>query len=123
MAEAAAQRLKHGYTNATATDGRTVVKRFLGPDADVRQHNEVVALTTLAGLLPVPPVLAEAEGEVTVGLAYGRPGQELLEEQPEPVLYAVGRLARRIAAVDVGQVAALDTAPAGTVLVHGDFGP
>jgi hypothetical protein len=123
VADAAAQRLKHGYTNATATDGRTVVKRFLGPDADVRQHNEVIALTTLAGVLPVPPVVAEVDGEITLGLAGGRPGQELLEEQPERVLYAVGLLARRLAAVDLSLVAALDAVPTGTVLVHGDFGP
>jgi aminoglycoside phosphotransferase len=123
VADAAAQRLKHGYTNATATDGRTVVKRFLGPDAEIRQHNEVVALTALAGVLPVPPVVSAADGELTLGLADGRPGQELLEEQPERVLHAVGRLARRLAAVDLAQVVALDAAPNGTVLVHGDFGP
>lgn len=74
-------------------------------------------------MLPVPPIAAQADGEITVGFVAGRPGQELLEEQPEKVLYAVGRLARRLAAVDVSLVAALDAAPDGTVLVHGDFGP
>jgi hypothetical protein len=118
-----ANALRHGYTNATATDGETVVKGYLGPDADLRQHNEVTALTTLAGVLPVPPIVADADGEITLGLAAGRPGQELLEEQPEKVLYAVGQLARRLATVEVSMVAALDATPTGTVLVHGDFGP
>jgi hypothetical protein len=115
--------VRHGYTNATATDGRTVVKRYLGPDAGERQRNEVTALTAVAGLLPVPPIAAVAEGEITLGLAAGRPGQELLEDKPEAVLYAVGRLARRLAAVEVSSLAALATAQPGTVLVHGDFGP
>jgi tRNA A-37 threonylcarbamoyl transferase component Bud32 len=120
VAEAA---LKHGYTNSTATDGRSVVKRYRGPDGDVRQHNEVAALSGLAGQIPVPPLLAVGDGEVTLGLVPGRPGQELLEDQPEPVLYAAGRLARRLAAVDVSLASGLDAAPGGTVLVHGDFGP
>lgn len=122
-AEPAPGRLAHGYTNATATDGRTVVKRYLGPDAEARQHNELTALRGLAGQLPVPPVVGGAPGELTLGLVAGRPGQELLEESPEPVLYAVGRLARRLATVDVSTLTDLDAAPAGTVLVHGDFGP
>ena len=120
MAEAA---LKHGYTNATATDGRSVVKRHLGPDDDLRRHNEITALSGVAGQIPVPPLLAVADGEVRLGLVAGRPGQELLEEKPEEVLYATGWLARRLATVDVSLVAALDAARNGTVLVHGDFGP
>lgn len=123
MAEAAPDRLRHGYTNATATDGRTVVKRYLGPDAEARQHNEVTALSGLAGLLPVPPLIATGEGEVSLGFVAGRPGQELLEEQPEPVLAAVGRLAARLAAVDLTRLTGLDAAPEARVLVHGDFGP
>ena len=122
MAEIA-EALRHGYTNATTTDGQTVVKRYLGPDADVRQYNEVTALTTLAGALPVPPIDADTDGEITLGLVVGRPGQELLEEQPEKVLHAVGQLARRLATIEVSMVAALDATPTGTVLVHGDFGP
>jgi len=89
----------------------------------VRQRNEVVALTELAGQVPVPPVLAQGEGEVTLGLMPGRPGQELLEERPEPVLYAAGRLARRLASVDASRLAGLGATATGTVLVHGDFGP
>jgi Ser/Thr protein kinase RdoA (MazF antagonist) len=71
----------------------------------------------------VPPVVAVGNGDITLGLVTGRPGQELLEEKPEPVLHATGRLARRLAAVDVSLVAVLGPAPPGSVLVHGDFGP
>ena len=117
------RRLPHGYTNATASDGRTVVKRYLGPDAEVRQHREVTALTALRDLLPVPPLVAAGPGEITLGFVGGRPGQELLEERPEEVLYAVGRLADRVAAVDGSALAGLEPAPGGRVLVHGDFGP
>jgi tRNA A-37 threonylcarbamoyl transferase component Bud32 len=120
VAEAA---LKHGYTNSTATEGRSVVKRYRGPDRDVRQHNEVAALSGVAGQICVPPLLAVGDGKVTLGLVAGRPGQELLEEKPKDVLYAAGRLARRLATVDLSSVAALATASDGTVLVHGDFGP
>lgn len=123
------RRLAHGYTNATASDGRTVLKRYLGPDADARQHNEVTALTELRGLVPVPPLVAAGAGEITLGFVGGRPGQELLDERPERVLYAVGRLAAEVAAVDVSALTGLtepiDVAglPGGRVLVHGDFGP
>lgn len=123
------ERLAHGYTNATASDGRTVKKRYLGPDADARQHSEVTALTALRGLLPVPPLVSAGPGEITLAFVGGRPGQELLEERPEDVLYAVGRLAAAVAVVDVSTLTAL-TGPTeaagstgGQVLVHGDFGP
>ena len=123
MADVARHALRHGYTNTTTTDGRSVVKRYRGPDAAVRQRNEINALSGLAGHLPVPPILAVADGEVTLALLPERPGQELLEEQPEPVLYATGRLARRLASVQLSELAGLATIPGGTVLVHGDFGP
>lgn len=115
--------MRHGYTNSTATDGRLVVKRYLGPDAEIRQAAEVAALTTLAGRLPVPPLVETADGTITVGLVAGRPGQELLEDRPELVLRAVGQLAAEVAAVDVAGLTGLTTAPGGRVLVHGDFGP
>jgi hypothetical protein len=122
VAEVARHALRHGYTNATTTDGRSVVKRYRGPDAEQRQQNEVTALAGLAGRLPVPPVLAVADGEVSMGLLPGRSGQELLEDKPGAVLYAAGRLARRVATVELSSLA-LDATPTGTVLVHGDFGP
>ena len=116
--------LKHGYTNATTTDGRTVVKRYLGPDAEhppaQRGHG---ADRAWPGSLPVPPIVAEADGEITLGLVAGRPGQELLEEQPEQVLYAVGRLARGSRRWSCRRSPPWTPPPTGTVLVHGDFGP
>jgi aminoglycoside phosphotransferase (APT) family kinase protein len=115
--------MRHGYTNATISDGRTVVKRFLGPDAATRQRNEVVALTALVGLLPVPSLLRQTEDAVTLTLVEGQPGQERLETAPEPVLYAVGRLAGRLATIDISRLPGLAVTPSGTVLVHGDFGP
>ncbi len=117
------RRLPHGYTNATASDGRTVVKHYLGPDADVRQRSEVTALSALRGLLPVPPLVASGPGEITLAFVGGRPGQELLEERPGEVLHAVGRLAAQVAAVDGSTLLGLERAPGEQVLVHGDFGP
>ena len=115
--------MKHGYTNATTSDGRTVVKRYLGPEAAARQQSEVAALTALEGLLPVPQLLAQTEGEITLTLVEGEHGQELLEIAAESVLMSVGQLARRLAEVDVSRMSGLPSSPSGTVLVHGDFGP
>ena len=100
-----------------------MVKRYLGPDAAARQQTEVAALTELTGLVPVPPLLGQTEGEITLGLVAGQPGQDLLEIAPERVLRSVGRLARRVAAVDISRLPGLPAARFGTVLVHGDFGP
>lgn len=103
-------RLKHGYTNATSTDGHSVTKRYVGPDAETRQTAEVTALTTLARLLPVPQLIEAGEGEIRVAFLPGVPGQELLPERPEAVLHSVGRLAARLSQLRPS-------------LVHGDFGP
>ena len=116
-------RLPHGYTNSTVSDGRTVIKRYLGPNPRERQQGEVAALKALAGLLPVPTVLDQTEGEITLALVKGEPGQELLEKAPELVLRSVGQTARRLAEVDISRLTGLETVPPGTVLVHGDFGP
>ena len=114
--------MKHGYTNTTTAHGRTVVKRYRGPDAATRQHSEVTALLALHGLLPVPQLLAQTPGEITLALVDGQHGQELLELAPEPVLTSVGRMARRLAEADPPRLAGL-TAVGSGVLVHGDFGP
>jgi hypothetical protein len=115
--------MRHGYTNATSSDGQAVVKRYLGPDAAARQQNEVAALTALRDLVPVPPLLGQTEGEIALGFVEGLPGQDLLEQAPNEVLYAVGQLARRLAAVEVSRVLELGVTVPGTVVVHGDFGP
>lgn len=120
------QRLKHGYTNATSTDGWTVIKRYLGPDGYARQVNEVAALTGLAGQFPVPPLLAVTDGQIEVGWMQGVPGQELLERRPEDVLFSVGRTGHQLhqlPRLKADSPAAEAAYPPGVVLVHGDFGP
>ena len=115
--------MKHGYTNATSSDGRTVVKRYLGPEAAARQQREVAALTALHGLLPMPQLLGQTDGEITLTLVQGQHGQELLEIAADSVLTSVGQLARRLIDVDVSRMPGLRTSLSGAVVVHGDFGP
>jgi aminoglycoside phosphotransferase len=113
------RRLRHGYTNHTVGDGRTVVKRYEGPDAAVRLDRERRLLTRLRGLVPVPPVLAAAGDALELGFMPGTPGQELMESgHAAEVLRACGTVLRRIHAVSPPP-----GSPPGTVLVHGDFGP
>jgi tRNA A-37 threonylcarbamoyl transferase component Bud32 len=119
-------RLRHGYTNATSlagattVKGRTVVKRYLGPDPVRRRACEVGALTLLAGHFPVPPLIESDDSHVVLGFVPGRPGQEILEERPHEVLFGVGRAGRALHELDLG--AAYEVSD-GSVLVHGDFGP
>lgn len=115
--------LRHGYTNSTTGDGRTVVKRYRGPDAEVRAAREQRALTRLHGRLPVPPLLAAEAGAVTLGHLPGVPAQDLLAAGHGPqVLAACGRVLRRLQEIGPGVVED-GPAVAGSVLVHGDFGP
>jgi hypothetical protein len=120
-------RLPHGYTNATfaghrtSSGERTIVKRYLGPDAEERLSKEVRALQVLAGRFPVPPLLEHDHSRIVVGYLAGVPGQELLERKPVPVLQEVGRVARRLQELDLG--GSWGQAMEGSVLVHGDFGP
>ena len=120
-------RLPHGYTNATFAEPRTcpgertLVKRYLGPDAEERLSIEVQALQLLAGRFPVPPLLEHDNSRIVVGYLAGVPGQELLERKPQPVLQEVGRVARRLHGLDLG--GSFGQPVEGSVLVHGDFGP
>jgi Ser/Thr protein kinase RdoA (MazF antagonist) len=117
-------RLPHGYTNFTHTTRGVVVKRYAGPDADLRQHAEVTALRHVAGALPVPALVREEAGLIGTEYVTGIPGQELLERVPDAVLRSVGRAAARLHALDVTGLSSLGPLPAaGSVLVHGDFGP
>jgi aminoglycoside phosphotransferase (APT) family kinase protein len=117
-------RLRHGYTNGTATDGRAVTKEYLGPDAGQRRANEIAVLDAVGGLLPVPPLLDRPPGAIVTGFVQGTHGQELLAAgHAREVLGVCGRLARRVHAVDPALVPGLGTPKAGEVLVHGDFGP
>ncbi|GAB3472297.1 phosphotransferase [Kineococcus endophyticus] len=120
------ERLPHGYTNATRHDHGVVTKRYLGPDALIRQHAEVTALRHLASALPVPALIHDDVGQIGTALMPGRPGQELLELDPDAVLASVGRTAALLHGLDTTALAtpeALGPAEPGTVLVHGDFGP
>ncbi|GAB7183807.1 hypothetical protein ATKI12_3638 [Kitasatospora sp. Ki12] len=115
--------MRHGYTNDTTGDGRVVVKRYRGPDAEARAARERRVLTGLRGRLPVPPVLAVEPGAITLGHLPGAPGQDLLDAGHGPqVLAACGRVLRLLHAVDAAVVED-GPAVAGSVLVHGDFGP
>ena len=115
------ERLPHGYNNATTRDGERVTKRYVAPDAALRRRREVTALTRLVGVLPVPPLLEATDDTLVLGFVEGVPGQQALLRRPEAVLCEVGRLARRLAALDVS--ALFETADPGVVIAHGDFGP
>ena len=120
-------RLRHGYTNATFIEARTssgepvIVKRYLGPDREDRLNREVRALEALAGRFPVPPLLEYDTSRIVVGYLAGVPGQELLELKPVPILSEVGRTARLLHEMDLGDSHGLPGED--SVLVHGDFGP
>ena len=118
------RQLKHGYTNDTSTDGRRVIKRYLGPDAELRRRRELMIYDKLARQLPLPRLLASHADRLELQWLPGVPGQELLEDQPDAVLTAIGQLARQVHDVDLDQLSEADrTLPGGSVLVHGDFGP
>ncbi len=120
------QPLRHSYTNRTAGDGATVVKRYQGSGALARSQLEHSVLCALRGRVPVPPVLGAADGCLTMRFVGGGHGQELLEAgHGDGVLRACGATLRRIHQLDVSQIAAALPGPAGAgqVLVHGDYGP
>jgi len=117
------KRLPHGYTNFTQISRGVVLKRYAGPDAEVRQHAEVTALRYVADALPVPALVHEESGLIGTEYVAGIPGQELLERVPDAVLRTIGRAAARLHDLDVGGLSSLGRVPVGAVLVHGDFGP
>lgn len=114
------ERLPHGYTNLTTLEGGRVIKRYAGPDAVLRREAEVTALTALAGRFPVPTVIGQDDSQLMLSFVPGVPGQEILEQRPDDVLFAVGRAGRALHGLDVGATYEI---VGGTVLVHGDFGP
>jgi Ser/Thr protein kinase RdoA (MazF antagonist) len=124
---AVVQPLRHGYTNDTRTDGVVVLKRYAGPgDARARRSTEAAALSALAGVLPVPPLLHRPAGALLMEHLDGRHGQELIDEgHAAAVLRACGAMLRRVQGADVTAVFSGIDVPAGSqvVLVHGDYGP
>jgi hypothetical protein len=90
------ERLPHGYTNLTTLEGGRVIKRYSGPDAVPRREAEFKALTTLAGGFPVPVVIGQDDSQLTLSFVPGVPGQEILEQRPDDVLFAVGCAGRAL---------------------------
>jgi hypothetical protein len=115
--------MKHGYTNETVGDARTVDKAYRGPDAALRLARELEMLTALRGHLPVPPVIATPSGALTLGFMAGAHGQDLIDQgHAARVLHSCGGLLRRLHGLDPGSLG-LGGCRAGQVLVQGDFGP
>ncbi len=113
--------MPHGYTNTTVTDGRVVVKTYLGPDRELRQAREELALRRLAETLPVPTLIDTVPGTSTTGFVEGVPGQQAIAAGADgDVLHACGRLLAELQSVDPRVM--FDDA-GGDVLVHNDFGP
>jgi aminoglycoside phosphotransferase len=116
------QPLRHGYTNDTRTDGSVVVKRYSGPDRVTRLATESAVLSRLDGRLPVPRLVEIRRDALEMVHMPGVHGQDLIDAGHGPAaLRACGTTVRRIQSVDVTTI--FPDAPAGTVLVHGDFGP
>src|SRR5262249_23529889 len=112
--------LPHGYTNDTRGDGRLVVKRYEGPDADARRDRDRLMLTRLRGRFPVPPLVPAVAG-VAMEFVDGVHGQELIDGGAAgPVLRSCGNVLRRLHDLDAHWVLG---GPPDTVVVHGDFGP
>ena len=113
--------MKHGYTNDTVGDARTVDKTYQGPDAALRFTRELEILTALRGHLPVPPIIAARENTLTLGFVAGAHGQDLIDQShAAQVLQACGKLLRRLHDLDPGPLG-LGEHTTGQVLVHGDF--
>jgi aminoglycoside phosphotransferase (APT) family kinase protein len=118
--------LRHSYTNRTLGDGVTVVKHYQGPGALARSRRERAVLGALQGRLPVPAVLSAHDEGLTMAFVRGIHGQELLDAgRAGDVLRACGAMLRRIHSIDTSEIAAALPGPAGagSVLVHGDYGP
>ncbi|MFI6073633.1 phosphotransferase family protein [Actinoplanes sp. NPDC051343] len=116
--------MRHGYSHDTRGDGVTVVKRYAGPDADLRRRTERAALSALVELLPVPRVRGATApaGDLMMGHVAGAHGQDLIDEgHAAEVLWSCGVMLRRIQGVDPAVV--FPGAGPGLVLVHGDYGP
>jgi tRNA A-37 threonylcarbamoyl transferase component Bud32 len=105
------RQLPHGCTNETWRDRQSVSKRYTGTDAARRLRTEVNAILTVQQSVPVPAVIEVIERDLTVVFAAvpGAHGQDLLKQQPEPVLASAGRVLRRLNDCHPG-------------MVHGDYG-
>ena len=114
----------HGYTNHTARCGQVVTKAYQGPDAALRRDREAVALSALAGFLPVPALIGTSDLSLEMAFMPGVHGQDLVGlGLAHQVLTTCGQMLRRVHAIDPALVQGDDPYPPGAVLVHGDYGP
>ena len=65
-------------------------------------------------------MIGQDDSQLTLSFVPGVPGQEILEQRPDDVLFAVGRTGRTLHGLDVSAAYEIG---GGAVLVHGDFGP
>jgi len=117
--------LPGGYTNATRRSASgQVEKRYQGDDRRERAALEHACLARLAGLLPVPTVIAVDRDVPALIMAEvgGGHGQGLLDAgHATRVLRLAGVLLRTLQDLDPGVIPELTGS--GGVIVHGDFGP
>jgi len=87
MGAAVPEPMPHGYTHRTTRTGDVVTKSYRGPAAQACCAREAAALTALAGLLPVPAVIAVGPVTLQTALAQGTHGRDLIDAGlAEPVL-------------------------------------
>ena len=115
--------MRHGFTNSTERVADTVRKTYDGPDAAQRQSKELLALTALAGEVPVPKVTGYEAGSLSMTFMAGEHGQDLIDRgHAARVLEGCGRVLHTLHSIDVTKVYARNGA-FGLVVTHGDFGP
>jgi tRNA A-37 threonylcarbamoyl transferase component Bud32 len=119
------QRLPHGYTHDTRSDGTMVVKRYQGPYADGRRSTERMVLSRLAdSVVPVPHLIDAPAGSLRMRHVAGVHGQDLIVNGlAGPVLRSCGRTLRQLQKVEPATVLGGMPGGARAVLVHGDYGP
>jgi aminoglycoside phosphotransferase (APT) family kinase protein len=114
--------VNHGYTNQTERHGNVVRKAYDGPDAAERAEAELLALTCLAGVFPVPQLIDAEPSAVTIAFIEGDHGQDLMDfGHARAVLRECGRVLRQLHALDPSLIS--PQAGDREVIQHGDFGP
>ena len=118
------QPLPHGYTNDTRSDGSTVVKLYQGPHRESRRSTERAVLSRLAGVVPVPRLIAAPAGALWMEHVSGIHGQELISAgHAAAVLRSCGQMLRKLQAVNAAAVLPDMPHEPRSVVVHGDYGP
>lgn len=119
-----AQRLPHGYTNATSASGNSITKTFVGLASGERYRSERACLHQLQMHPSVPTLLGSDDSALVIemSIASGRHGQELIDEgHSRAVMRLLGAALSSLQTLHVHAVPQLSGD--GSVLVHGDFGP